>query len=178
MKEQDEKVVAAEAAATEETAASTEKKSRKKELTAEEIQSIIAAADTVEAMGVSAEFGRLLTLARAWNSKESLDEAKQACIDAFGGSSALKDYLAGEFQNDIANLAGVARLVTTLNSINSFYARRKATKKVKRVVVKIKGNIYEVNKEAYESSKSMSPDERREYLLNHEDTITSSVDEF
>ena len=174
MKEQDEKVVAAETAAAEETAAASteEKKSRKKELTAEEIQSIVAA------MGVSAEFGRLLTLARAWNSKETLDEAKQACIDAFGGSSALKDYLAGAFQTDIANLAGMARLVTTLNSINSFYARRKATKKVKRVVVKIKGNIYEVNKEAYESSKTMSPDERREFLLNHEDTIKSSVDEF
>lgn len=167
--------------------AEVEKKPRvKKELTAEDIKAIVAAADVIEAMGVSAEFANLLALARKWNGtdEETLAAAKAACIEAMGGSAALKDYIDGGFAAaDVEALAGMTKLASTLNSIRSFYARRKAVKRIKYVNVNIKTEngpeIFKVNVEALnEAKKIASQDERREYLLNHPDTIKDSVESF
>lgn len=166
--------------------AEVEKKPRvKKELTAEDIKAIVAAADVIEAMGVSAEFANLLALARKWNGtdEETLAAAKAACIEAMGGSAVLKDYIDGGFAADVEALAGMTKLASTLNSIRSFYARRKAVKRIKYVNVNIKTEngpeIFKVNVEALnEAKKIASQDERREYLLNHPDTIKDSVESF
>lgn len=165
--------------------AEVEKKPRvKKELTAEDIKAIVAAADVIEAMGVSAEFANLLALARKWNgTDEETLAAKAACIEAMGGSAALKDYIDGGFAADVEALAGMTKLASTLNSIRSFYARRKAVKRIKYVNVNIKTEngpeIFKVNVEALnEAKKIASQDERREYLLNHPDTIKDSVESF
>ena len=77
----------------------------------------------------------------------------------------------------------MTKLASTLNSIRSFYARRKAVKRIKYVNVNIKTEngpeIFKVNVEALnEAKKIASQDERREYLLNHPDTIKDSVESF
>lgn len=163
-----------------------EKKPRvKKELTAEDIQSIVNAADTVEGMGVSEKLAHLLALARKWNGsdKETLDAAKAACIEAFGGSAAMKDYLDGEFAGDVEALAGIQKLVSTLNSIRSFYARRKAVKRVKYRAVNITTSegtcVYKVSVEAIEEAKKIEDrDARRKFLLEHPDTIKDVIEDF
>lgn len=168
------------------TEAVEEKKARvKKELTAEDIKAISTAADTIEGMGVSANMSNLLALARKWNGSEkaALDAAKAACIEAFGGSTALKDYLEKEFAADMEAISGIQKLVSTLNSIKSFYARRATVKRVKYRPVNIttaEGTfVYKVSVEALEEAKKIDDKEaRRKYLLEHPDTVKDVIEDF
>lgn len=162
-----------------------EKKTVKKEFTEKDIQAIANAADTVEGMGVSEKLSNLLGLARKWNGsdKATLDAAKNACIESFGGSAAMKDYLAVDFEKDVEGLVGIQKLMSTLNTIRSFYARRKTVSRVKYRAVNIttaEGTcVYKVSVEAIEAAKKIEDrDARRKFLLEHPDTVKDTIEDF
>lgn len=157
--------VATEKVATEKT------KKEKTPPTAEEIQALVDASEKIRQFGVSPEFSKVMDLVPQWHDTAANADAKASVIEFFGGSDKLKDYVDGPFQTELAVIAGLSKVASTLNNIKSFYARREnagKAKKVKTTQVNIGGKFYLVNTEYLESLKG-NP-EKRELLLAHEDT--------
>ena len=164
-KEQDLQVADLESA---ETVAPTTKK--EKVLTAEEIQALTDASQKIREFGVSADFDKVLTLVPNWHNSDAVKEAKDAVIESFGGSEKFKDYIDGPFQKELAVIAGLSKVASTLNNIKSFYARRESTKKAKTSQVNIGGEFYEVDAEYLASLSEVTGAEKRELLLAHAGT--------
>lgn len=158
--------------AMEEVAAEKETKAKKekKEMTPEELEALKAACDKVKAFGVSDNFAKVMELVPVWHDKEASAPIKEAVANAFGGSDKFKDYIDGEFQEELAVINGLNKVASTLNNIKAFYARRESSKKAKTQLVMIGGKYYQVNSEFYASLADKSADEKREALLNHADT--------
>lgn len=144
----------------------------KKELTTEEIQALRDANEKIRQFGVSENFSKVMEMVPMWHDTEANADTKQSVIDAFGGSDKLKDYIDGEFQDELAVIAGLAKSASILNNIKSFYARRatSGTKKVKTTIVNIAGTPYNVNSEYFASLTGVSSEEKRALLLAHADT--------
>lgn len=158
-----------------EAPATTEKKARKeKVITPEEIEALGAAVEKVKEFGVSEEFAKVLPLVAVWHDKDASAPVKEAVINAFGGSEKFKDYVDTDFQKELAVICGLNKVASVLNNIKSFYARREASKKVKMIQVSIGGEYYEVNADFLASLANVSVDEKREALLQHEDTKKST----
>ena len=96
---------------------------------------------------------------------------KEEVMEFFGGSDKLKDYVDGEYQEELVALTGFARFATILNNVKSFYARRSTKRPSKASVqVTISGNLYSVNKAYLESIADMDKEAKREALLAHAET--------
>lgn len=161
----------------------TEKKvAEKKVLTAEELAQINAAIEVLKQSGlVSEDFAQVLKLVPNWHDTEANKEIKKEVIESFNSSEEFKNYIDGEFQEELKNVVGFARLASILNNIKSFYARResKGTRKpkVKTTVLNIKGTAYNVSVELLKQVKadeSLSQEDKFKALL--EDANTTKVE--
>ena len=144
-----------------------------KEVTPEEVAALGSAVEKIQKFGVSEDFAKVLPLVTVWHLAKddaALVSAKTEAIEAFGGSDKFKDYIDGEFQAELAVIAGLQKAVSILNNVKSFYARREGTKKVKTANVNIGGTVYEVNAEYLQSLAETDKVEKRELLLAHADT--------
>lgn len=144
-----------------------------KMLTEEEVAALNAAADKIRAFGVSPKFAKVMELIPVWHLKTSdaLAAKKKEVIEFFGGTETFKDYIDGEFQAELEVINGMTKAVSTMNNINSFYARRKeVNKKSKMTQINIGGTIYEVNADYLVSVSTLPASERRELVLAHADT--------
>ena len=139
-------------------------------MTVEDLEALKAACDKVKAFGVSENFAKVMELVPVWHDKDASAPVKEAVANAFGGSDKFKNYVDGEFQNELAVINGLTKVASTLNNIKAFYARRESTKKAKTQLIMIGGKYYQVNSEFYASLANKSVDEKREALLNHPDT--------
>ena len=149
----------------------TEKvKKEKAPLTVEEIQVLKDASEKIIAFGVSDNFAKVMELIPVWNDKEAAAPVKQSVIDSFGGSEAFKDYIDGDFSQDLEVINGMQKGVSVLNNIRSFYARRASTRKAKLTQVNIGGKFYDVNADYLTTLAGKSKEEKRELLLAHADT--------
>ena len=154
--------------------AATEKKPKKeKVVTAEDLAALNSAVEKLKEFGVSEKFATVLPLVIVWHDKEASAPVKDAIIESFGGSDKFKDYVDGEFQKELAVVAGLNKVASVLNNIKSFYARREASKKMKTSQISIADVYYDVNAEFLASIQTLPVDEKREMLLNHEDTKKS-----
>ena len=161
----------------------TEKKAaEKKVLTAEELASINAAIEVLKQSGlVSKDFEQVLKLVPNWHDTEANKETKKEVIEAFNSSEEFKNYIDGEFQEELKNVIGFARLASILNNIKFFYARRESKgarkPKVKTTVLNIKGTAYNVSVELLKQVKadeSLSQEDKFKALL--EDANTTKVE--
>ena len=145
-----------------------------KMLTEEEVAALNAAADKIRAFGVSPKFAKVMELIPVWHLKNSdaLAAKKKEVIEFLGGTETFKDYIDGEFQAELEVVNGMTKAVSTMNNINSFYARRKEAgpKKSKMTQINIGGTIYEVNADYLVSVSTLPATERRELVLAHADT--------
>lgn len=148
-----------------------------KMLTEEEVAALVAGASKIKAFGVSSKFAKVMELIPVWHLKNSepLAAKKKEVIEFFGTSEDFKNYVDGEFQAELAVVNGTVKAVSTMNNINSFYARRKeTTKKSKMTKVNIGGVTYEVNADYLLSIAALPATERRELVLAHADTKESA----
>nr|DAK62438.1 MAG TPA: hypothetical protein [Caudoviricetes sp.] len=161
----------------------TEKKvAEKKVLTAEELAQINAAIEVLKQSGlVSEDFAQVLKLVPNWHDTEANKEIKKEVIESFNSSEEFKNYIDGEFQEELKNVVGFARLASILNNIKSFYARRESKgarkPKVKTTVLNIKGTAYNVSVELLKQVKadeSLSQEDKFKALL--EDANTTKVE--
>ena len=159
-----------ESSITDESPSATKTAKEPKILTPEELAGIAAAVEKITAFGVTEEFAKVLTLVPLWHDKEANATVKAAAIEGFGGSEKFKDYIDGPFQSEMQVVNGLQRVVSSLNNIKSFYARRAATAKVVMVLVTIANVNYEVNKEFLASLSALGSTEKRAALLAHSDT--------
>jgi len=157
---------------TAETVQSTEAKATKpaKEMTPEELAGIIAGVEKVKGFGVSESLSKVLDLVAVWHDKDASAPVKASVIESFGGSENFKNYIDGDFQEELAVIAGMQKVASCLNNIKSFYARRESTKKAKTTQVNIGGTFYEVNADFLTSLAGVEASEKREKLLAHPDT--------
>lgn len=155
-----------------ETAQEEKKKVVRKEYSAEEIANIRAAAETLKSIGISADLEKVVDAAKDWMDKNAQADAKKRVLEAFGSPENLRAYLEGNFGTEFAALAGLRGLLTSINALAGYYKRREVTpkKRVKYVQISINGKLYSVNKDYMASIADKSRDERKELLLNHEDT--------
>lgn len=144
----------------------------KKEVTQEEIDSVKNAIAVLSGAGVLSEkMAKVAELAPMWHDTDANAATKEEVMEFFGGSDKLKDYVDGEYQEELVALTGFAKLVTILNNVKSFYARRSTKRPSKASVqVTISGNLYSVNKAYLESTADMDKEARREALLAHAET--------
>lgn len=158
--------------ATAEVASTTKTKKEKTPPTAEEIAALEAACEKIRAFGVSDEFSRVLGLVPMWHDTEANANAKAKVIESFGGSDKFKDYVDSTFQTELAVIAGLSKVASTLNNVKSFYARRENTgvKKSKMVPVNMDSVAYLVNADYFASLAGMSREEKKAALLAHADT--------
>jgi len=158
--------------ATAETATTAKTKKEKTPLTPEEIQALIDASEKVRQFGVSVEFSKVLSLVPNWHDTEANADAKAKVIESFGGSEKFKDYVDGPFQTELAVIAGLSKVSSTLNNIKSFYARREGTgvKKAKMIPVNMDSVAYLVNADYFASLAGTSREEKKAALLAHADT--------
>ena len=156
----------------------TKTKKEKKVQTAEEREVLVVGVEKLKELGVSENLQKVLVLATDWNAdKETLGVAKEATIESFGGSDAMKDYISGEFTDEFKPWMGISKLMPILNNIRSFYARRASnstgtSRSKKTTQVRIAGDFYKVNKEYFDSlvAEGKSKDEIKELILTHADT--------
>lgn len=158
----------------------TTKKSRKVQ-TVEEKEVLEAGVAQMQEIGVSENLEKVLALVDTWNGgdKEALAEAKKTAVEAFGGSDVLKDYIGGDFKEEIKSFNGIAKTMPVLNNIKAFYERRKttATRKAKPVQISIDGVTYNINPNYREEIKDLPKEERKELLLKHADTKKAEIEE-
>ena len=150
---------------------------KKKGLTAEEMQAVVDAKVVVAESGLVSEKAiKVMELVDNWYDTEANAEKKAEVIESFGGVQDFKDYIDGEFQEEITKLAGFAKLISVLNLIKSFYARRASKggvkkSKVKTTIVNIGGDSYHVSAELLKSLKDAKPEEKRQAILADENTV-------
>lgn len=126
---------------------------------------------------VSEKMGKVMELVPLWHDVEANKETKDAVQEYFGGSDKFKDYVDAEYQEELAQFAGFAKLVTTLNNIKSFYARRSDKRPSKATTtINIGGDIYSVNKSYFESIADQDTATKRESLLAHKDTKKNEIE--
>ena len=158
-----------------ETQEQAKEKRVRKEYTAEDLQAMSAAVETLKAVGVSENFAKVLETAGEWQKgKEAQAAAKKALAEHFATPEAAKEYFNGAFETDMAAFAGIKSLMTQANAVAGYFKRRDVKvkrSKVKTINVSINKKVYQVNKEYYESLNQMTDkDEKRNLLLNHPDT--------
>jgi hypothetical protein len=141
-----------------------------KVLTPEEVTAIEAACDKIKTLGVSENFSKVLDLVPVWHDKDASAPIKAKIIEDFGGSEEFKNFIDGDFQNELQIINGLQKTVSTLNNIKSFYARRASSAKPKMVQVNIGGDLYEVNGEYLATLAGVDAVEKRSALLAHADT--------
>ena len=164
---------------TQESAIVATAKKEKKVLSAEEIAALEAATEKVKEFGVSPEFAQVMRMVPNWHDTDANATVKQEVMDFFGDSAKLKDYIDGDFQTELAVIAGLGKVFSTLNNIKSFYARREGTgaKRVKLTSVNIGGTYYNVNAEYYAGLAGVAGAEKKELLLAHADTkVNDSIE--
>lgn len=143
-----------------------------KEVTPEEIDATRNAIGVLSTAGVITEkMAKVLEMAPMWHDTAANAATKDAVQEFFGDSSKLKDYVDGDFQEELVALSGFAKLATTANNIKSFYARR-STKRPSKVSVQVTigGELYSVNKAFLESLVDMDKTAKREALTAHAET--------
>lgn len=167
----------------EETTENTEKKTwTRKPLTAEEVESVKSAIETMKELGVSENYQKLMAAAPDWYAEDKTvkEENRKALVESFDGK--LKDYLdSEEFKQEHGKFAGLTKLMSIIGNIVSYNARRNYTSKAKAkmVVISIGGEYYTVNQDYMNSIRELPKDQRRELLLQHEDTKkNNSIEEF
>jgi len=150
------------------TAATKEKKT----LTAEDVAALEAATEKVKNFGVSNEFAQVMKMVPMWHDTEANAATKAEVIEFFGGSDKLKDYVDGPFQEELAVINGLGKVLSTMNNIKSFYARRAGVSKakVKLTSVNIGGDFYMVSADYLAFLAGTPAAEKRELLLAHEST--------
>ena len=135
----------------------------------------------IKQFGVGTKFALVMdNLAVAWNSgdKDVLTANKEALMKEFGGSENLKDYIDGDFQAELTEIQGTAKVCSILNNVKSFYARRATTTKAKTVQVNIGGTLYNVDAAYYAEIANETRETKRELLLAHAGTqVATSVPE-
>lgn len=148
------------------------KKRVKRVQTAEEREVLVAGVQKLGQLGVSENLQKVLAIVPYWNGdKETLAAAKEAMIEAFGGSENLKDFIGGDFMEELKPYLGIAKVTPILNNIKSFYARRASSgHKTATMQVNIGGVFYKVDKTYFDSLADKSNEEKRELLLQHEKT--------
>ena len=150
----------------------------KKVQTPEEKDILVAGVAQMKTIGVSENLAKVLDLVADWNGeKENLSTIKESVITAFGGSEKLKDYIDGEFAEEVKGFAGLAKALPVLNNIKSFYARREnaGKGKVKTVQIQIDGKLYSCDAAYVESVKSIEVTERKQLILTHAGTQEAKV---
>ncbi len=164
----------------ESTVETTSKKERKMQ-TAEDRDLLVAGVEKIREMGVSENFAKVLSIVTEWNgSDEEIATGKKAVIEAFGGSEQLKDYVDGEFQEELKGFVGLVKAVPVLNNFKSFYARREraaGTVKVKTTQIVIQGKMYSVSTEFLASCAGMERTEKIAALLGHSATKVADITE-
>ncbi len=149
----------------------TTKTKKVKIQTPEELAVIVAGIELIKKFGVSEKFALVVDITPFWNGdKEELSAKKEELIKAFEGSDKLKDYVDGEFQEELNGILGTAKIGSILNNFKSFYARRPSSKKAKLTQVNIAGTIHNVNTDYFVSIGDLPKEEKRELLLKHPDT--------
>lgn len=153
-------------------AETTTEKKEKKVQTAKEKETIEAGVAKLNEIGVSEKLALVLALVPVWKGDETeKSAAKEEVIEAFGSSDALKDYIDGDFENDVQAFMGIAKAMPILNNIKSFYARRKSSAGSRKTIqVGIGGIAYIVNQQYLSSLSELPADERKELILSHKDT--------
>lgn len=149
----------------------------KKVQTPEDAAMLQAGIDKLKELGVSDKLALVLDhLVVVWKSgdQDAIKAAKEAVIEAFGGSEALKDFIDGDFQNELEAYFGISKITPILNNIKSFYARRKTSKRKKMVILNIGGVMYNVNEAYLTSLEGKDKEEKRELVLSHEDTTEAA----
>ena len=161
-------------AGLEETPVVEETKKRTKRVqTPEEKEILIAGVEKLKELGVSENLAKVLAIVPEWNGdKEELAAAKEAMIESFGGSENLKDFIDGDFMEELKAYFGISKVTPVLNNIKSFYARRASngSHRTATMQVSIGGTFYKVDKAYFESLADKSNEEKRELLLQHEKT--------
>lgn len=155
------------------TVAEETKKRTKRVQTAEEKEVLVAGVEKLKELGVSENLTKLLAIVPEWNGdKEELAVAKEAMIESFGGSESLKDFVDGDFVEELKPYMGIVKAIPVLNNIKSFYARRSSngSHRAATMQVSIGGAFYKVDKTYFESLADKSNEEKRELLLQHEKT--------
>ncbi len=120
----------------------------------------------------------------AWNvdkeNQEHVDQkaaAKEALIEAFGGSENLKAYCKDELKTDVENLRSFSDVTSVLSNIHHFYGRAKKPGKGKKAMhtITINNELYKVNT-AYLASLADKPrEEKIELVLAHADTVKEEI---
>ena len=146
--------------------------------TEEELASMNGAIASLSATGlVSPKMAKVMELVPNWHDTEANKETKDAVQEYFGGSEEFKNYIDGEFQEELVSFGGFAKLATTLNNIKSFYARRAGKRPSKATTtINIGGDIYSVNKAYLESLANEEVAQKRELLLAHKDTKKNEIE--
>lgn len=151
-----------------ETTTTTAKKS--KELSPEDIASLNSGIEKLRGFGVSDNMGRVLEMVAVWHEKDTNKPVKDEVIEQFGGSENFKNYIDGDFQDELNTIMGINKAASTLNNIKSFYARRKQTKPKFHSLV-IDQVTYDVNADFFFSlTADMTRDEKVNAILAHPDT--------
>ena len=156
----------------------TAEKKVKKEQTPEEKETLVAGVALMGKLGVSDKLAKVMSLIADWNGdKDALSTKKESVIKEFGGSESLKDYIDGDFQEEVKAFQGIAKAMPVLNNIKAFYARREntGTKKVKTVQISISGVLYNVDATYAAEIQGLPAVERKELLLKHPVTAKADV---
>jgi hypothetical protein len=161
----------------------TKVKRVKKVLTAEEIVAVAASVEVIKTIeGISENFGKLLAVVPQWTDAEANKSIKDAVAEDFGGVLALKAYVVDEngLAKDIAVLAGIKEVLSTLGSVKSLYSRVSAPrvkKGGKKIQVSIAGILYLVNAEFMVSIADLTKDEKVAQIMAHPSlTIMETVE--
>lgn len=161
----------------------TERKKYVRNQSAEDREVLVAGIAKMKEIGVTEEFGNFLDVVADWfgDDKELIAEQRKALVEKFEGSENLKDYLeSDQFKAEFAGFYGIGKVMPVFNNIKSYYSRREGVsrKKVKYSQISIDGVVYNVNSEYMKTLVDMPREERKQMVLNHQDTHKVEVEEF
>jgi len=156
-----------------------DKKAAKKAETQKMVEK--AAEFLVNEIGVSDELAKMVELAKHWDAdKDEKQAAKEETIEAFGGSDKIKAYATEKMAEELEVYRGIDKLVSRLNTIRHFYAKRKSSgSRGKAATTKVRiGNDYYTVSAAYLQEIADKPrEEKRELILAHPMTVKDAITE-
>lgn len=151
---------------------------------AAEKQALVEAGlDKISSFGVSTKMTAIIDLARVWDvaGKEEKAAAKETAFEALGGAEAAKEYLTGEFVEEVEGLRGIVPAISVLNTIYHFYKPRtsKGGSKAKKatILLDIDGTSYNVLESVFQATASLPREERIKALLEDAGTVKAVVAE-
>lgn len=140
----------------------------------------IAGIGVLRGLGVSEEMTKCLALAEGWVSGDDAKKAaKEAAIEAFGGTEALKEYATTSMSEEIEKFKSLDKALSVLNNVRHFYAKRKSsgTKKVATTRIKIADDFYSVSTAYLAEIADEDSATKRELVLAHTDTVKEAITE-